>query len=1168
MDNTLRQRYKWFKTATNSIYHSVAIGVSAETAASRLDIDTDLPIVGVRLGLPFAVSVLSVYLPNGKLPDLQNRLQDVLQQVPEPVIIVGDVNGHHRAWGGSKNNIRGNCVMEFACANDLVILNDGSPTFQRGTTETVIDIALASSSISARLLWHAVEDPHGSDHSPIIITLNNSSPPETTRRPRWLYEKADWAAFQAAVEEEIGTGTHTSMEEITSAIILAAGQTIPKTSPKPGKRALHWWDETTKAAVKFRRKTLRAFKRAKDRLPPDHPDIALANENYKNARNACRQEIREAKEKSWKEFLDSINDQQSSAELWQKINGLQGKRRVKGMCLTVNGQPTRDPQIIAETLAGYFYGLSSIENYPIPFLKAHPSPRTAVARFAVPPDRGQNFNLPFRLPELEFALSKAKGKSSGPDELGYPMLRNLPPSCKRSLLQAVNDIWASGALPAEWKHSLVVPIPKGTGPANKASSYRPIALTSCASKIMEKMVNRRLVEHLETNGHLDHRQHAFRAGRGTGTFLAELGQTLDDALDSNQHIELISLDLAKAYNRAWTPDVLERLARWGITGNLLQFLKDFLVGRTFQVIVGNNRSSPHDEETGVPQGSVIAVTIFLVAMSGIYQTIPRGVFLKVYADDITLIVVGMHPKAIRRKAQAATTAVGKWAAKAGFDISAAKSGRLHICAENHQPPRKPITLNQETIPTKKTLKTLGVTLDRHLTLQAHFDQVKKSCKSRLNLLRSISGKRTRSDRATHLRVADAIIGSRITYGIELTCRAQDRLIRTLAPIHNRAIRTISGLLPSTPADAACAEAGVLPFRHKVALTTCDRAIGFLEKTRENGQGCFLAEQANLALQTAANATLPPVAGLHRLGPRSWSARAPEVDNTIKKRFRRQAQPQQVQAHFHERIRKRYHNWAIRYSDGSKVGERVGVGVHGTEPEQHHRLPAECSVFSAEAAGIFQAITAPRDRPVLVVTDSQSAISAIESPKAKHPFIQGVQAELDSAEHLTALMWIPGHCGIRGNERADELAGIGRNSPLLTPKTPADDVKKWVRDTIWRSWSDEWRRDRILFLRKSKPSTGPGEDLPNRREQTVLSRLRTGHTRVSHSMTTNSSGFHRQCEICVTPNTVEHFLCTCPVYEALRQTHQVTDVPRSLANDKVNERQVINYLKEAGLFDNI
>lgn len=117
--------------------------------------------------------------------------------------------------------------------------------------------------------------------------------------------------------------------------------------------------------------------------------------------------------------------------------------------------------------------------------------------------------------------------------------------------------------------------------------------------------------------------------------------------------------------------------------------------------VGNHRSSPHDEEIGVPQGSVIVVTIFLVAMSGVLQSIPRGVFLKVYADDITIIVVGVHPKAKRRKAQAATTNVGIWAAKAGFDTFASKSAKLHICAKNHQAPRKPIVLNQEVIPTKE-----------------------------------------------------------------------------------------------------------------------------------------------------------------------------------------------------------------------------------------------------------------------------------------------------------------------------------------------------------------------------------------------------------------------------------------------------------------------------------
>ncbi|XP_062711576.1 uncharacterized protein LOC134289578 [Aedes albopictus] len=173
------------------------------------------------------------------------------------------------------------------------------------------------------------------------------------------------------------------------------------------------------------------------------------------------------------------------------------------------------------------------------------------------------------------------------------------------------------------------------------------------------------------------------------------------------------------------------------------------------------------------------------------------------------------------------------------------------------------------------------------------------------------------------------------------------------------------------------------------------------------------------------------------------------------------------------------------------------------------------------------ITAPRDGAVLVVTDSNSAISAIDNIKAKHPFIQGIQAALDAAEHRTVLMWVPGHCGIRGNERADVLAGIGRNSPYLTRKIPADDAKKWVIDTIRQAWANEWWRNRTLFLRKAKPSIEPGEDLPNRRDQIILSRLRTGHTRASHNMAAGNSGFRRQCENYDTPNTVEHFLCVCP-----------------------------------------
>lgn len=148
------------------------------------------------------------------------------------------------------------------------------------------------------------------------------------------------------------------------------------------------------------------------------------------------------------------------------------------------------------------------------------------------------------------------------------------------------------------------------------------------------MVNRRLSRFLEDNQLLDHRQHAFRPGHGTGTYFTGLGDVLQDAVNSGLHADIASLDLAKAYNCAWTPRAINQLAEWGLSGNILHFLKNFLSGRTFEVIIGNHLSSTRKEETGVPQGSVIAVTLFLVAMNGIFIRLPAGIFILVYADDI------------------------------------------------------------------------------------------------------------------------------------------------------------------------------------------------------------------------------------------------------------------------------------------------------------------------------------------------------------------------------------------------------------------------------------------------------------------------------------------------------------------------------------------------------
>lgn len=1163
MNNTLRRQYRWYTKTGANIYQSAGIGISAEIPADQINIETDLPIVGVRIPWPFPVSVVSLYLPNGKLVNLKKSLEEIFRKIPGPLIVMGDVNGHHKAWGSPHNNTRGSIVAALANQLDLIILNDGSTTFSRGRSETVVDVSLASAAITHRLLWSAEPDLRGSDHTPIFLKLDSNATPETSRRPRWLFETADWLTYRSVLDEKLNSSPPESIQDFINHISSTSSETIPRTSPNPGRRALHWWTSETCKTVKLRRKTLRVVQKLRKKISPDHPDLLQALEQYHTARNTCRQIIREAKEKSWTEFLDGINEDESASELWRRINCFQGKRRSRGIALMVDDCLSRDPAVIADALADYFHDISSYQHYPDGFRIAHPTPDEAIRRFVVPPDRGQDFNVPFTFNELEFALKRAKGKSAGPDDIGYPMLKNLPLNGKLVLLDMLNRLWTTETLPESWKHSFMIAIPKNTGPASDAKSYRPIALKSCVVKIMERIVNRRLVGFLEDNQLLDSRQHAFRPGFGTGTYLASLGQILDEALKTGEHVELASLDLAKAYNRTWTPGILQKLVNMGISGNMLAFVRNFLEGRTFQVLVGNHRSKIVQEETGVPQGSVLAVTLFLVAMNGVFLVLPKGVFILVYADDILLLVRGKHPKMIRRKLQAAVSAVAKWATQVGFDMAADKCVRVHVCDSKHRPPGK-INIQGLPIPTRNYVKILGVTIDRNLSFHAHFTAVKSACKTRISMIQSISGKRTRSERTTRKRVAEAVVNSRLLYGIEISGRSFDDLVKTLSPTYNNCVRALSGLLPSTPAVSACVEAGILPFQYKATMALCCRAVGYLERTVGRGQDCFLTEQANRALREVANATLPSVVELHRVGPRSWSAKEITVDKTIKNHFRRNANPVAVQGCFLERLSEAYSNAEVYYTDGSKLANRVGVGVFGSDTEISLRLPSQCTVFTAESAAIYLAAKKQTDRMKLIVSDSASAITAICSDTNKHPFIQAAQNLLANTKKQATLMWVPSHCGILGNEHADRLAAMGRQEALLTPKVPGDDVKSWVKTMIKSAWALKWDRDRSLFLRRIKADTALWTDIPNWREQKVLSRLRTGHSRLSYNMS-GSGSFRKTCDICKVHNTTEHIISCCPKYDLLRRQHDITSTSRALQNNSVYERTLINFLREAGLF---
>ena len=107
---------------------------------------------------------------------------------------------------------------------------------------------------------------------------------------------------------------------------------------------------------------------------------------------------------------------------------------------------------------------------------------------------------PFVMEELEGALKGMQnGRSPGPNNITNDMLAHLGTQAKKKLLRLFNTSWKTGLIPSIWKKAIHIPILKAGKPRNKGNSYRPISLTRCMCKLMERMVNKRLMWYLERN---------------------------------------------------------------------------------------------------------------------------------------------------------------------------------------------------------------------------------------------------------------------------------------------------------------------------------------------------------------------------------------------------------------------------------------------------------------------------------------------------------------------------------------------------------------------------------------------------------------------------------------------------------------------------------------------
>ncbi|GBM73855.1 hypothetical protein AVEN_60625-1 [Araneus ventricosus] len=163
------------------------------------------------------------------------------------------------------------------------------------------------------------------------------------------------------------------------------------------------------------------------------------------------------------------------------------------------------------------------------------------------------------------------------------------------------------------------------------------------------MINRRLVYFLETNNFLHRCQSGFRKDRSTLDNLLALETDIRLAFLQRKHLVAIFFDIEKAYDRTWRYGILKDLHDFNLRGNLPIFIQNFLKLRRFQVRVGYDLSDFFIQEEGVPQGSVLSVTLFSIKINGILNQLPFTVKGFLYVDDLYVSCAGEDMNVIQRQ---------------------------------------------------------------------------------------------------------------------------------------------------------------------------------------------------------------------------------------------------------------------------------------------------------------------------------------------------------------------------------------------------------------------------------------------------------------------------------------------------------------------------------------
>ena len=273
------------------------------------------------------------------------------------------------------------------------------------------------------------------------------------------------------------------------------------------------------------------------------------------------------------------------------------------------------------------------------------------------------------------------------------------------------------------------------------ASFRPISLTSCVSKLFERIILSRLLFYLESNSILSPRQTGFRPGRSTLDQILYLSQSISNEFKkprTGSRTILSTIDFSKAFDSVWHPALFHKLISAGLPPCFARWTQSFLSDRRACVVYQNHKSRSFRVRRGVPQGSVVGPVLFSLFINDLPASLP-SVSCSLYANDLAIWSSSPSVPTAVEATQGALFRLERWSEYWCLPLNPSKFEASFFSVDPHQANLQPnLLIFDFPLSFNPTPTFLGVTFDCTLSFTKHVSSLKAKFFPRLMALRCIS----------------------------------------------------------------------------------------------------------------------------------------------------------------------------------------------------------------------------------------------------------------------------------------------------------------------------------------------------------------------------------------------------------------------------------------------